>query len=241
MNFISEKAKIGKNVKFGNFVTIYDDVEIGDNCIIESYCELGYSNGKENGPLIISENSHIRSHSIFYAGSKIGKNLVTGHRVTVRENMKIGIHFQLGTLADLQGYSEIGNFVRTHTGIHIAEYTKIGNFVWILPYVISMNDPYPPCDDFTKGAEICDYAVLCPRCIISPNVKVGEGAIVGSGCVLKDDLPPGKLALGNPGKIICDTTKIIMHGNLKRAYPWKYRFSRGYPKEIVEQWMNELD
>ena len=53
MNIISEKAKIGKNVKIGNFVTIYDDVEIGDNSIIESYCEIGYSNGRENGPLKI--------------------------------------------------------------------------------------------------------------------------------------------------------------------------------------------
>ena len=33
MNIISKKAKIGNNVKFGNFVTVYDDVEIGDNCI----------------------------------------------------------------------------------------------------------------------------------------------------------------------------------------------------------------
>ncbi len=239
MNFISEKAEIGKNVTFGNFVTVYDDVKIGDDCVIESYCEMGYSNGKEKGPLIIGDSSHIRSHSILYAGSKIGKNLVTGHRVTVRENMKIGINFQLGTLADLQGDSIIGDYVRTHTGIHISEYTKIGNYVWILPYAVFMNDPYPPCDDFTKGAEISDYAVLCPRCIISSNVKVGEGAIVGAGCVLKDDLPAGKLAVGNPSKVICDVTKIIMKGNLKRAYPWKYRFSRGYPKEIVDKWMKE--
>ena len=49
MNIISKKAKIRKNVTFGNFVTVYDNVEIGDNCIIESYCEIGYSNGKENG------------------------------------------------------------------------------------------------------------------------------------------------------------------------------------------------
>ena len=154
--------------------------------------------------------------------------------------MKIGQNFQLGTLADLQGYSIIGDYVKTHTGIHISEYSKVGNFVWILPYAVCMNDPYPPCDDFTKGAEISDFAVLCPRCVIFPNVKVGTGAIVGAGCVLKIDLPDGKLAFGNPGKIICDTSKIIMKDNLKPAYPWKYRFSRGYPKEIVDSWMNEL-
>jgi len=112
MNFISKKAKIGNNVKFGNFVTVYDNVEIGDNCIIDSYCEIGYSNGREKGPLKIGANTKIRSHSILYAGSQIGKNLVTGHHVTIRENMKIGIDFQLGTLSDLQGDSIIGDYVK---------------------------------------------------------------------------------------------------------------------------------
>ena len=36
MNIISKKAKIGKNVKFGNFVTVYDDVEI-DTWMKERY------------------------------------------------------------------------------------------------------------------------------------------------------------------------------------------------------------
>jgi len=64
MNDISKKAKIGKNVKIGKFVTFYGDVDIGDNCTIESYCELGYPNGKEKRSLKIDENSYIRSHSI---------------------------------------------------------------------------------------------------------------------------------------------------------------------------------
>ena len=33
---ISNKAKIGKGVKIESFVTIFDDVEIGDNCWIGS-------------------------------------------------------------------------------------------------------------------------------------------------------------------------------------------------------------
>ena len=29
---VSPDAKIGNNVRIGDFTTIYDDVEIGDNC-----------------------------------------------------------------------------------------------------------------------------------------------------------------------------------------------------------------
>ena len=34
MNYISEKAKIGKNVQIEPFAVIYDDVVIGDNCYL---------------------------------------------------------------------------------------------------------------------------------------------------------------------------------------------------------------
>ena len=239
MNFISKKAKIGNNVKFGNFVTVYDNVEIADNCVIESYCEIGYSNGREKGPLKIGSNARIRSHSILYAGSQIGDNLVTGHHVTIRENMKIGVDFQLGTLSDLQGESIIGDYVKTHSNIFVPQFSKIGNYVWIFPYALLANDPHPPSDESTKGPEISDYAALGAGCIIFPNVKVGKDAVVGAGCVLRQDLPDGQVAVGNPSKIIGPASKIKLKGTNKPAYPWRYHFHRGYPKEVIDKWKKE--
>jgi len=241
MNIISKKAKIGKNVKFGNFVTVYDDVEIGDNSIIDSYCEIGYSNGREKGPLKIGANSRIRSHSVLYAGSEINDNLVTGHHVTIRENMKIGLDFQLGTLSDLQGDATIGDYVKTHSNVHVAQTTKIGNFVWIFPYAFLANDPHPPSDGATKGPEISDFAVLGSVCMIYPAVKVGKDAVVGAGCFLRSDLPDGQIAVGNPGKVIGSISKIKLKGINLPAYPWRYHFHRGYPKDIVDRWMKECN
>ncbi len=240
MNIISEKAKIGKNVKFGNFVTVYDNVEIGDNCIIDSYCEIGYSNGREKGPLKLNANARIRSHSVLYAGSNIGKNLVTGHHVTIRENMKIGKDFQLGTLSDIQGESLIGDYVKTHSNVFVAQFSKIGNYVWLLPYAFLSNDPHPPSDEVTKGPEISDFAVLGARCIIFPNLRIGTDAIVGAGCVLRQDLPNEQIAVGNPGRIIGSTSKVKIKGTDEPAYPWRYHFHRGYPKDIVDIWMDEF-
>jgi acetyltransferase-like isoleucine patch superfamily enzyme len=240
MNIISKNAKIGKNVKFGNFVTVYDNVEIGDNCIIESYCEIGYSNGREKGPLKLGSNSKVRSHSVLYAGSEIGSNLVTGHHVTIRENMKIGTGFQLGTLSDVQGETIIGNYVKTQSNVYICQYSKIGNFVWLFPYVFLANDPHPPSDEITKGPEIADFAVISSGAIIFPNVKVGKGALVAAGCVLTKDLPDDQVAMGIPSRIIGSTSKIKIKGTDKPAYPWRYHFHRGYPEEIVDSWMKEL-
>ena len=40
MNYISPKAKIGKNCKIFPFVYIEDDVVIGDNCIIFPFVSI---------------------------------------------------------------------------------------------------------------------------------------------------------------------------------------------------------
>jgi len=239
MNIISKKAKIGKNVKFGNFVTVYDNVEIGDNCIIDSYCEIGISNGREKGPLIIGPNSKIRSHSVLYCGTEIGKNLITGHFVTIRENAKIGEGLQLGIQSVIQGECVIGNHVKIFSVVNIPKTAKIGNFVWIFSYTVLTNDPHPPSDGYLKGPEVGDFAVIASNCTILPGIKVGEGSFVGAGCVLNRDLPDNQIAIGNPSKIIGPTSKIKLTGTNKPAYPWKYHFHRGYPKHIVDSWMKE--
>jgi UDP-3-O-[3-hydroxymyristoyl] glucosamine N-acyltransferase len=90
---ISPKAKIDNNVKIGNYCTIYDNVEIKSNSIIEDYCTIGYPTALSEGrPLVIGNNSLIRSYSIFYEGSVFGDNLTTGHRVTVREKTIAGVN-----------------------------------------------------------------------------------------------------------------------------------------------------
>ena len=53
-------------------------------------------------PLIIGNNSLIRSQSIIYGNSSFGQNLKTGHRVTVREGVKAGSDMQISTLTDIK-------------------------------------------------------------------------------------------------------------------------------------------
>jgi len=142
---ISEHATIGKNVSIGAFTIIHDNVVIHDDTIVEPYCELGVSNHLSEGKaLVIGSNSHIRSRSTFYEGSTFGPRLITGHSVTVREKTEAGENFQLGTLSDIQGHCKIGNFVRTHSNVHIGQHSEVGDYVWIFPYVVLTNDPHPP-------------------------------------------------------------------------------------------------
>jgi len=153
--------------------------------------------------------------------------------------MKIGSNLKAGIICDIQGESVIGNYVRLHSNVQVGQFSKIGNFVWIFPFTILTTDPHPPSDEATKGPEISDFAVIASSCVIFPDVKIGEGSLVGAGCVLKKDLPPGQIAVGNPSKIIGHVSKIKLKGTDKPAYPWRYHFHRGYPKEVIDKWKKE--
>ena len=239
-SLVDKNAKIGKNVSIGAYTIIHDNVEIGDDTVIESHCEIGYPTKLAGeSPLIIGKRSLIRSHSIFYQGSVFGDDLVTGHRVTIREKTVAGRNLQIGTLCDFQGDCEIGDYVRTQSNIFIAKYSKIGNFIWIFPHVVLTNDPHPP-SDYHVGVTIDDYAVIATMSVVLPGVTIGCHSLVAAHSLVREDVHPGTVVGGSPAKKICATTKIkLKDGSNGMAYPWPKHFHRGYPEKIVNEWRKE--
>lgn len=236
---VSDKAIIGANVKIGAYTIIYDNVEISENTVIETFCELGVSNKLSNGgKLYIGSNSHIRSHSVFYENSVFLESLVTGHRVIVREKVKAGKNLQIGTLSDLQGHCEIGDYVRFHSNVHIGQRSKIGNCVWIFPYVVLTNDPHPPSDTLL-GVTVEDYAVIATMSVILPGTTISRGCLVAAHSSVKGLTEADMIYAGSPAKKICSTAKIKLHDESGNAYPWRKHFHRGYPDELIKQWMSE--
>jgi acetyltransferase-like isoleucine patch superfamily enzyme len=236
MNSISTKTKIGQNVKFGKFVTVYDNVEIGNNTIIDSYSEIGVSNGKEKGGLRIGENAHVRSHSVIYTGSNIGSFLSTAHFSVIRENVDIGDNFQIGVNCLIQPNCKIGNHVRIIANSMITHNSTIEDFVWVFPFATFASDRQPPSSIEPLGPTIRSYAIIAAGAIVLPGVQVGKGAIVAAGCVLTKDLPDNMVAKGVPGKIVGPSSKIKLHGTDDPAYPWTKHFHRGYPEDVISRW-----
>lgn len=238
---VSPQARLGENVSVGPFTVIHDNVQIGSGTRIDGHCELGYPSAlAEDRPLIIGCDSVIRSHSIFYQGSEFGDGLVTGHRVTVREKSRAGKNFQLGTLGDIQGHCEVGDYVRFHSNVHIGQHSRIGSYVWIFPYVVLTNDPHPP-SEVMMGVTVEDFAAIATMSVILPGVTVGKGALVGAHSSVARDVAPDTVVAGMPAKFICDTPRIkLKDGSNSSAYPWRKHFHRGYPEELVAEWMKEF-
>ena len=239
---ISSKAKIGKNVQIGPNSIIYDNVIIGENTVIEGFCEVGYPTKSAEGmPLIISKQSHIRSHSIFYEGSTFKEGLVTGHRVTIREKTNAGINLKVGTLCDIQGDCVIGDYVRFHSNVFIGEKSKIGNFVWIFPHAVLTNDPHPP-SNILLGVTVDDFASIAAMAVILPGVNIGKDALVGAKSLVRQDVPAFAVVVGNPAKQITTVDKIKSKFTGDPVYPWRGHFERGMPWEGIgyQAWASKM-
>lgn len=235
--FVSPKAQLGKNVTVGPFSVIHEHVILHDGVKIESYCEIGINTSLGDGsPLRIGEGSLVRSHSIFYRSSTIGKELQTGHHVIVREMTTIGDGCQLGTFSELQGDCIIGNYTKMQSGVFIGKITQVGNFVRISPHVIITNDPTPP-SDVLLGAKIGDYASLAAGCMILPGINVGVYSLVAANALVTKDVPPHMVVAGVPARIMGEACSVkLRDGSDEPAYPWTRHFKRGYPPEISRNW-----
>lgn len=75
-NYISEKAKIGKNVRIWHFAYVGDNTIIGDNVKIGSLAHVDYN-------VIIGENTMIEGMVYIPPLSRIGKNVFVGPAVSL--------------------------------------------------------------------------------------------------------------------------------------------------------------
>ena len=247
---ISPSAKIGNNVRIGDRTIIYDNVEIGDNAIICNDCVIGeplssyYSNpdNYENPITVIGANSLIRSHTIIYADSIFGDCLQTGHHVTIREKTKMGIHCSVGTVSDIQGYSEFGDYVRLHSNVHIGQSSRVGNYCWIYPYTVFTNDPTPP-SEICIGPTVGNYSIVATHCLLLPGVKIGQHCLIGACSMVSKDVADYSVAVGTPARSVKDIREVIDRETGEPHYPWPMRFDRNMPWQEVgyEQWIIEQE
>ncbi|MBV4418317.1 N-acetyltransferase [Clostridium tyrobutyricum] len=169
--FISETANIGKNVSFGCFVVVEDEVVIGDNCIISNNVVIHKGaiigdNVRIDDNAVIGKQPMRAANSIFkddeeplqpskiedgcligaaaivYAGSCIGKNTLVADIAVVRENVTIGEKTIIGKGATVENYCSIGSNCKIQTNAYITAYSKIEDYVFIAPCVVTSNDNY---------------------------------------------------------------------------------------------------
>lgn len=167
--------------------------------------------GGEGVETRFGDNAVIRSHSVIYAGNRIGRNFQTGHGVMIRELNQIGDNVSIGTHSIVEHHVVIGNGVRIHSNVFIPEYCILEDECWIGPAVVMTNAPYPRSKNVKenlKGAIIEKGAKIGAAAVLLPGVRIGRGALIGSGAVVTRDVQENEVVVGNPSRVINHITKI---------------------------------
>lgn len=202
---------------------VYGRSEIGENAVISENVLLGYPEenilrgllreGKkiEEGDfpgVKLGRNCVIRPNSIIYCNVEIGDNLRTGHNILVREGTRIGSNVLIGTNGVIEGDTTIGSYVSIQSNAYIPINTVIEDYVFLGPGATLTNDKYPVRrKPRLKGPRIRRNASLGAGVIVLPGVEVGEGAMIGGGSVVTRDVPPWKIALGVPARVVKDVPR----------------------------------
>lgn len=117
------------------------------------------------------------------------------------QGVKIGINCNIQkVLFGSEPYLiEIGDHVQITNGTKI--FTHGGGWVF--------RDQYPKLDYFGK-VTIKNNVYIGNNSMIMPGVTIGNDVIVGAGSVVTKSIPDGKIAAGNPARIVGDTKDFLV-------------------------------
>lgn len=198
---------------------IHANVELGTDAHVGEYVIIGVPPaGAAAGELEtrIGAGATIRSHSVIYAGNRIGARFSTGHGVLLRELNTIGDDVSVGTHSVIEHHVSLGDGVRVHSNVFIPEFSIIEHGAWVGPNVVMTNAKYPRGRDVKrdlKGPRLMPGAKIGANATLLPGVTIGRGAVVGAGSVVVDDVPDGKVVVGNPARVIKDATDLAAYAD----------------------------
>ena len=180
------------------------DVHLGDGSVIDPGVLLGYPSGRPGvtGDTRVGRGARIRSGTIIYAAVEIGDDFETGHHAIVREENRIGSHCALWNNSTIDYGCVVGDRVKIHCNVYIAQFTVLEDDVFLAPGVTIANDPHPICSKCMQGPTVRRGARVGVNATLLPLITIGENALVGAGSVVTADVPPGMLVAGSPARVV---------------------------------------
>lgn len=130
-----------------------------------------------------------------------------GENVELWENCGIGGNVRIDDNSKIGSYVALWGMGSRDPMIDIGKWCMFGPETIVLARGHEHGDPEEPV--WTQGPKepkkpvtIGDRVWITVRCIIMPEVTIGEGVIIGAGSVVTKDIPPYAIAAGVPAKVI---------------------------------------
>lgn len=175
---------------------------LGDPHCVDPGVTLGYLTGRRTSDmtLIIGAGARIRCGTVIYAGSTIGADLETGHNVVIREENTIGDRLSIWNSSTIDYGCIVGDEVKIHCNVYVAQFTTLEDDVFLAPGVTIVNDPHPLCGLCMRGPTVKRAARIGVNATLLSHITIGEGALIGAGSVVTNDIPAHTVAYGNPAR-----------------------------------------
>ncbi len=212
---IEANAAIGDRVVLKSGVVVYEGTQIGSDCTVYDHAVLGrppQGTGamtrkirEDLAPLRIGAGCVIGACTVLYCGTTIGQQTLIGDLASIREECQVGDHCIVARGVTLNYHAIVGDRVKILDSAHISGNMIIEDDVFIAPLVGTSNDnsmDRSSADEEYKGPTIRRGASIGALASVLPGIEVGEYAIVGSGAVVTHAVPPKKLALGVPARVV---------------------------------------
>jgi acetyltransferase-like isoleucine patch superfamily enzyme len=184
---------------------IYDNVDLGDDAIVEDFAILGIQDRfHPPGRVVIGANAFIGSRCTVYAGVVAGDWLDISDQTTLFTDNRFGDRVRIGPKAVIKNGCRIGNDVRINAQTFL-ERVEIENFVFIGPQAVFTDDKHPPCPryaDCVPKAHIESYVSIGANVTLAPGIRIGHHSQIYSGAVLIADVAPNSVMAGNPARFV---------------------------------------
>jgi acetyltransferase-like isoleucine patch superfamily enzyme len=196
---------------------VYPGTELGEgvrvleHAVVGKQPTLGARSTAKREPLPatrIGDGTVVSTGAIVFAGSTIGANCILGDQSCVRERVTIGDDVVVGRGSLVENDTTVGRGTRIQAEAYVTAYTTVEEDVFIAPCVVTTNDNFMGRTERRKalmkgptirrGARVGGGAILCP------GIEVGEEAFVGAGAVVTKDVPPRKVVVGSPARVLRD-------------------------------------
>lgn len=139
------------------------------------------------------------------AECSIGEGTRVWQFVVILKGAKIGRDCNICAQTLIESDVIVGDRVTVKSGVQLWDGTRIGNDVFIGPNVTFTNDPYPRSKEYPESffaITVQQRASIGANATLLPGITIGQGAMVGAGSVVTQDIPEKAVVVGNPAKII---------------------------------------
>jgi acetyltransferase-like isoleucine patch superfamily enzyme len=197
-------------------VTLYPGVRIGARTEVFEGAVLGHPPsaarpiarpiGTRHGATTIAADCVISPHVVLYMNVHIGRGCLIGDSSSIREGSRIGDECLIGRNVTINYNAQVGSRTRIMDGTHLTGNIRIGSDVFLGPLVITVNDDQMGARGYSRqairGPRVDDKARVGAGAILFPGITVGRNAVIGAGSVVTHSVPPGKLVMGVPARVV---------------------------------------